>query len=646
VKGGPRFALVVPDLPALAKQFVYEIPEKLRERVDVGTQVRVDVQGRRVAGWVIDILDEAPEGVTLRPIVAVRGIGPPPNVLEIAKWSSWRWAGALTFGLRTASSEKVVSKLPLPQTMNAPSSVPRARGVTSATTTDVFAGGEVVVRVGPSADRLGLILGAADLLATKDASVGSPGVLVLAPTHAQAGGAARRLKRAGYPVALLPGDWAMARAGRCVVVGTMAAAYAPLERLLAAVVLDAHDEAYYAEAAPTWCAWEVVAERARRDGAPLALVSPCPTLDLLSGRRLVVSSRGDERQAWPRVEVVDRNQDDPRTGLFSDRVVRLIRWAVEDPSAGGDESTRPARKVVCVLNRKGRARLLVCASCKAVARCERCSGPLSQQQVAGEPDSDASVSLVCRRCGLSRPHVCAECGSVRLLALRPGVSRVREELEALAGSAVAEVSGSAASRSAGDRDAGNREAGGKSDLDAAKVIVGTEAVLHRVERADAVVFLDFDQELMTPRLRAGEEALALLARASRLVSRSGTAAGRPPGGPVAVQTRIPDHPAISAAVHADPSILEASELEVRATLRLPPLTALARVSGAAADAYGAALSASAALYASTTPGVEVIGPHDGEWRIVAQDHESLCNLLASVPRPAGRLRVEVDPVRA
>ena len=66
--------------------------------------------------------------------------------------------------------------------------------------------------------------------------------------------------------------------------------------------------------------------------------------------------------------------------------------------------------------------------------------------------------------------------------------------------------------------------------------IGTEAVLHRVPSADAVVFVDFDQELIAPRYRAAEEAFALLVRAARLVGpRSG-------GGRILVQTRMPDHP--------------------------------------------------------------------------------------------------------
>ena len=435
-------------------------------------------------------------------------------------------------------------------------------------------------------------------------------------------------------MALLPGDWALARSGGCVVVGARAAALAPLERLAAAVVLDAHDEAYHEQRAPTWCAWELVAERARRDEAPCALVSPCPTLELLEVGRLVTPSRRAEREGWPTLEIVNRRGDDPRTGLFSERVVSLVRWAAQNPG----------RRVLCVLNRTGRVRLLACASCHELARCEHCNGPLELLE-----DLDSRL-LRCRRCGVERPVVCARCGAGRMRALRVGVSRVREELEALAGVRVGEVSGPVGrppSRPRPTEDSGAptrtdapTAKSGSVDADAA-VVVGTEAVLHRVQVADAVIFLDFDTELLAPRMRAAEEAMALLARAARLVSVSTctpTAPDRAPGR-LLVQTRLPGHEVLSAATSADPGRICAAEREVRRALGLPPFSALALVSGPGADAYGKALHEAAPV------GVEVSGPVEGRWSVRATAHAQLCTLLDSVSRPPGRLRVEVDPVR-
>lgn len=605
-----RVVSVVPDVAGVRKVFDYTVPDALADEVRVGSAVRVVLHNRRVAGWVVADDVVAPDRA-LSPILAVRGWGPPASVVELARWAAWRWAGPPARLLGTASAPAAVRGLPSPPSVRPTGD--RPGGPAAALSADALSGGTAVVRLAPAHDPVALCDAAARLGSGRPPAGPAPGTLVLAPSHDAAARLAGRLRALGHAVALLPGQWAQARAGGCVAVGSRAAAFAPLPALAAAIVLDAHDEAYHEERAPTWSAWEVVAERARRDGAPCALVSPCPTLDVLAAGRLLVTSRHDERAGWPPVEVVDRRADDPRSGLYSERLVTLVRWAVAEPG----------RRVLCVLNRTGRVRLLACAACGELVRCERCGA-------ASESAPDGRLS--CRRCGASRPAVCARCGATRLKALRVGVTRAREELEALAGTAVAEVWG----------------APGRADRadgapDGAAVVVGTEAVLHRVGRADAVAFLDVDAELLAPRLRAAEEAMALLARAARLVAGAAGADGASTGrahGRVMVQTRQPQHPALGAAVAADPSLLADAEAPLREALRLPPVTALALVSGAAADAYGAALAEAAGAE------VEVRGPVDGTWSVRAPDHDTLCRLLDETPRPPGRLRVEVDPVRA
>src|SRR5262249_50264780 len=113
----------------------------------------------------------------------------------------------------------------------------------------------------------------------------------------------------------------------------------------------------------------------------------------------------------------------------------------------------------------------------------------------------------------------------------------------------------------------------------AGVYVGTEAVLHRVERADVVAFLDFDRELLAPRYRAAEQAMTLLVRAARLVGRRET------GARILVQTFVPDHPVLRAALIPDPGRLADTERAARARFRLPPFGAYAEISGAGAAEY-------------------------------------------------------------
>jgi len=368
------------------------------------------------------------------------------------------------------------------------------------------------------------------------------------------------------------------------VVGSRAAAWAPVPHLAAAVVLDAHDEAYR----DRYDAVAVLAERAARAGVPCRLVSACPTAVQVARYPLVVSP--DERSGWPAVSVVDRRAADPRTGLLSDELVGVARRL----------SGRP-EPLVCVLNRTGRAKLLACAACGELARCDACGRPVEQ----------VDDRLRCRTCGADRPVVCAACGATRLKVLRPGVSRIRDELEALLGVAVGEVAGPAA------------------PVPDVPVLVGTEAVLHRVRRAAAVVFLDFDQHLLAARFTAAEDALALLARAGRLAGGRGQAGA----GPVLVQTRLPDHPVLAAAVAGDPGRLD--EVALRRELDLPPFAALATLSGEAAGAYGRALAAA--------PTVTAADLGDGRWLVRGPDHRRVCDALRDTPRPPGQLRISVDP---
>jgi primosomal protein N' (replication factor Y) len=428
-------------------------------------------------------------------------------------------------------------------------------------------------------------------VATAAAALGD--TLVLCPTAAMAITISSRLRRAGVAVAVHPGDWAQAAAG-ATVVGTRAAAWAPMPRLAAVVVLDEHDEAHQQEQAPTWHARDVAAERARRAGVPCVLTSPCPTLEALTWGDLLPADRARDRAGWPPVEVVDRREEDPRTGLLSEALVRLVR---------------SDRRVLCVLNRTGRAKLLACGACGELARCAACDAAVEQPEAA----------LRCPRCRQERPAVCLACGASRFKNARAGVTRVREELEALVGEPVTELT-----------------AGSNPSTPLSRVVVGTEAVLQRIHRADAVAFLDLDQELLAPRYRAAEQALALVARAARVVAASGPASGRA-AGHLLLQTRCPEHEVVQAALRADVSAVSVAERARRELLGFPPFTAMAAVSGAAAPAFIDALG--------SPSGIEVAGVAEGMWLLRAADHEGLCGALASVRRPPGRLRIEVDPLR-
>ncbi len=570
-------ARVLPNVTGLDKSFDYAIPDGLADAVRVGTVVRVELHGRRIGGWVTEILDVANAAVdaeSLKPIAKVTGWGPSAELFELAEWASVRWAARRSRPFLVAASPlRAVPALP-PQRRSALALAPA-----SPATTDLLEAGGGVLRLPPRSDVLPAVRSALAVGPT----------LVVTPTVANARSLATRLRRDGASVALMPDDWAAAMGGVDVVIGPRSAAWAPCPGLSSALVIDEHDEALQEERAPTWHARDVVVERCRRAGVPYVLLSPTPTLtavETAAGEAGVVHPPFTrERAGWPKLTVVDRTDDEPwKKSLVTSALIDRIR--------------NPDLTVVCVSNITGRARLMACRACQSLIRCEHCDAAVGMS---------SDERLVCARCATERPGVCQACGASSFANLRPGITRLREELEGAAGRSVVEVS-----------------AADDEPPAAAGVYVGTEAVLYRVGRSDVVAFLEFDSEMLAPRFRASEQALSLIVRAGRMAPE------------VLVQTFSPDHDVLQAAKSGNPNIVVESERARRSMLGLPPFGALARVSG----------SGSAELVAQLGPEIQVGGDESTGYLLRAQDWTALGVQLNAAERPKGsRVRVEVDPPR-
>ena len=568
---------VLPDVVGIDRAFDYVVPTSWEadgraERIVVGSMVRIPLAGRRVDGWVTAIEVKPESGVRLVELVKLRGMGPSPELLDLAGWAAWRWAGRRVAFLRAASPERMVAAAAKRRPRDPVPAGPRD------VFDDAFDHGVATVRVAPDDDGLGVAL----------AACRRGDALILTADTARARHLAVALRRAGVSVALAPDEWAAA-AGGATVVGTRSAAWMPMPDLAAVVVIDEHDERFKEERTPAWHAREVALERARRAGVPAVMTSAVPSLEALRAGPLLRRDRSIERDDWPIVDVLDRRDEDPtRSGPFAADLRRHI---------DGD------RRVVCVLNRTGRARLLACAAC----------GELVRSDDGGQIMRLVDDELVSADGSERRPVVCTGCGSTTLKTLRMGVERAREELEAFLGEPVDEIT--AATEQRPQR----------------RVAIGTEAVLHRIDRADVVVFLDFDQELLAVRQRAAEQAMAMISQAARLVG------GRGSGGRVVVQTRQPEHEVILAAGRGDPSLVAVAERDRRRPLRLPPYGAQVSISGEGAaaliDSFG------------TVEGVQVRGPLDDRWLLRAESHAPILDRLAEIERPAARVRIDVDPLR-
>jgi primosomal protein N' (replication factor Y) len=599
-----RVVRVQPDVPAIHRAFDWSLPHELEADVGVGTIVRVPLGGRRVRGWVLDAAVATPErdDTRLRDVTSVVGAGPAADVVDLCTWAAWRWGGPLATMLRAASPPNLV---PVRDPVERETAVyPELLGPAHR-----WRGDALIVTV-PTADTNDT----ARLLVASEGST-----LVLDPDPARAERLVAALLDEGREVVALSSNqsdadrtaaWARARAGACVVVGGRTAVWAPVPDLATTIVVDEADEALEEERAPTWSARDVAVERARRTGASVRMITPAPSLDAIAavGPPAGAPAAGSPHGGWPRVQVVDPRDDTPGQGLLTTALADALRHTRD----------RGARSV-CVLNRRGRARLLACAQCAELARCERCGATVVERD----------DGLACPVCELARPRVCIHCHATRLRGLRPGVQKVRDDVGALLPRASV-VAVDAAS----------------TTVPAADVLIGTEAVLHRAP-TDAtrpvrlVAFLELDQELLAPRVRAGEQALWLLVRAARLVG------PRAAGGVLLLQTRVPDHEVVQAVAGADPMAAVAVDGPRRQALGFPPFGGLAELSG---DATAVAVACCELRARART--VTVLGPiADGTRALLrAESVEALCDALAmpevDAAHGVGRLRVDVDPRRA
>ena len=584
-------ARVVPDVTGVDKVFDYLIPSELQDVIAIGDRVRVPLHGRNVPGWVSEI-GSTSDGFTdvgeakLRAVIKRLGVGPSSEVVQLAKWASHRWCGRLRAFFVAASPSTLVAVLPTARYQRSQVKAAADPEVSLA----VRELRSLLVQRGPLKSPVDVMVGAAVVGPT----------LVIVPTVVRARLFAASLKRHGLTVAVLPDEWDSAAGGVDVVIGSRTAVFARVPQLCSVVVIDEHDDSLREERTPTWHARDVAMERAQRLNISCILVSALPSVaaKVWAGDRVVKTVEQEVASEWPTIQLIDRTQDERwSNSLLSSDFIAELR----------DHS----RRIVAVLNTKGRARLLACASCKSLARCSSCDAAV---------EIGATGQFSCPRCATERPQVCLKCSSTKFLTLKPGVSKLREEIAQAAGRKIAEVV----------------EVTGGADsvsIDQSKMLfVGTEAALHRVHEADTVVFLDIDQELAAPRYRASEIVGSLLVHASRLVGRSEI------GGKVMVQTHSVDSPVLQAMATLRIDQYLQSVSEMRSFMKLPPFGALAQLSGTNIDVAMNELHNNVFVHVSAS--------NDGSYLVKASDWQVLADALSELEAVKGvRLKVQVDPAR-
>ena len=354
--------------------------------------------------------------------------------------------------------------------------------------------------------------------------------------------------------------WRRAAAGECVVVGGRIAALAPGARPARRGRRRRRRRGAAGGArADVARARRAVHERARRVGCAVHRVLAGADRRGVARRSGVLDAPAPdvEHRGWPRVRVVDRGDEPPGAGLLTEPLADALRNA-----------RRPSR----------------CASSTGAAA-SACSLPASASTCCG-----GSPTRTGRRCAPSA-------ASAKPRLLRAGVTRVREELEALVpGARVVDVDAAT------------------GDVPDADIAIGTEAVLHRASvrrrRPDA---------RRVPRSRSGAARAALPRRVASALARDARRAAARAAARVRDAARLADahsRPRRRASRRARRSGARRGQpsAEYRRTLGYPPFGALAELKGeevplaATIDALRARSTARAGLRTRRRPGA---GPRSG-----------------------------------
>jgi primosomal protein N' (replication factor Y) len=458
--------------------------------------------------------------------------------------------------------------------------------------------------------------------------------------------------------------WRQLREGhRSIAVGARSALFAPLHDLGVVVVDEEHDGSYKQSEAPRYHARDLAVVRARAHGAVCVLGSATPSLESWQNartgkfRRLLLPERvGGAR--LPDVQVVDlRVARKARNEATRPKVVRGGGVLSERLVAAVDARLERREQVILLLNRRGYASYVQCRECGDVEQCENCSVSLTYHRV--------TQRIVCHHCRYEEPAPtrCSKCGSQDLSFRGLGTEQVeRVTAETFPKARIARMDVDTTSGKWAHQRILSRVERGEVD-----VLLGTQMIAKGLDfpRVTLVGVVNADVGIHLPDFRASERTFQLL---SQVAGRSGRGVL---GGEVIIQTSLPEHYAVRAAVAHDFEGFAVREIGERERPHYPPHVRLVNVVLSSPDqqlAAGAAEAAVAwtrrAVARSARQGrdrVDLVGPAPspierlhGRWRWHFLLRSSSPGALGAVGRtlvegftlPSGdvRLALDRDPV--
>jgi primosomal protein N' (replication factor Y) len=359
-----------------------------------------------------------------------------------------------------------------------------------------------------------------------------------------------------------------------VVIGPRSALYCPVQKPGLIVLDESHETAYKQEQAPHYQTGRVAAHLSSITRSTLVLGSATPSVSdyflaeqkskhIIRLRKLASADPHGKIE----ITIIDRKDNSlfDRSFFLSQPLIKAIEGSLKR----GEQS-------LLYLNRRGTARIVLCANCGWQANCPNCDVPLVYH---GDHHQ-----LRCHSCSFSStaPASCPDCGHPEILFKTAGTKAIAEEVLRLLPSA--RIARFDTDNLKAERFEQHYESAKKGDID---ILVGTQLLAKGLDlpRLSTLGIVLADTSLYMPDFSAQERTFQLISQVLGRIGR-GHVAGR-----AFIQTYHPDHPVLMAALAGKYRDFYESELDERRQFLFPPFCYLLKLTARRASIKSAANAA-------------------------------------------------------
>lgn len=575
-----EYAQIILDLKAksIDRPFTYEVPEELKDKLDIGSIVYVPFGSKKHKGYCIGFSSQKVSGIKQIDKILDEDYYINQALMKLASWMcgyyNCLWSEALNAIVPTAvrnyfqrkSKKKYVVKDNIAETISQTALSANNDIVLTSDQKEALEETKKLLASGVShtfllhgvtasgKTEIYLRLIEECLLSGKESIILVPEI-ALTPQNIKI-----FKKKFGNLVSVLHSalsektrltEWLNIATGKSkIALGARSAVFAPFSNLGLIIIDEEHETSYKQENAPRYNAKEIAKKRSELENALLVLGSATPSVE-----SFYKAKQGEYKyyhlpnrvltEKMPHVIIVDLKDKRHINRVFSEFLKNEISYSLINKE-----------QIMIFLNRRGFNTFILCGECGNIYKCKNCNVSLTYHKPIGK--------LICHHCfyRTDAPSVCSNCGSTKFKYGGIGTQKVEDELKTLfPGASILRMDADTTRR------AGSHEKI-LSDFSAHKadILLGTQMITKGLDFPDVLLVgvVLADISLNIPDFRASERTFQLLTQVAGRCGR-GTLEGK-----VVIQTYSPEHSGIKNAVTQDYFKFYEEEIISRYEANYPP----------------------------------------------------------------------------